>query len=417
MSSAPNSLATILATESTLSCVRTSSLMRLAAAARSRTLSSATSVAITLPPSFVNASAIARPMPCPPAVTSATLPCSLLLILSSCGAVEYGEAYFLNALRIEVLGRQPAFEVALAHRPLAVEHGKPRVIAIAALGDDMLTERALVNEPITQRRTTRPGIVRVAFPFIAAIAERLECVTRQQILSFGAERGALQGRRIHHVPDLDHPIDRNDAQQRDITDGVILRIDDRIGVRILGCGAHGDKRGKLGDIAKRPGGRDEGPDLIMSGEHRPQIGPVVGPQFLQTTVTALQGDRTGAWPGLRIRDGQPDRLAGHRMRFGCSHAEVSFFRSSLKNLFSSGLLISPAKPSNLPSRAISVATRMKACMATRASEPPTLMRRTPIPARSATVKPKAPLLRKLTGLGATALTTASICSRVLMPGA
>ena len=55
-------------------------------------------------------------------------------------------------------------------------------------------------------------------------------------------------------------------------------------------------------------------------------------------------------------------------------------------------------------------------MATRASVPPTLMRRTPISPRSLTVKPKAPLLRKLTGFGATALTIASICSRVLMPG-
>ena len=42
-------------------------------------------------------------------------------------------------------------------------------------------------------------------------------------------------------------------------------------------------------------------------------------------------------------------------------------------------------------------------MATRASVPPTLMRRTPMPARSSTVKPNAPLLRKLIGFGATAL--------------
>ena len=80
-------------------------------------------------------------------------------------------------------------------------------------------------------------------------------------------------------------------------------------------------------------------------------------------------------------------------------------------------MISPAKPSNLPSLAISVAVRMKACIATRASEPPTLIRRTPIAARSLTVKPNAPLLRKFTGFGATAFTTASICSRLLMPGA
>ena len=56
-------------------------------------------------------------------------------------------------------------------------------------------------------------------------------------------------------------------------------------------------------------------------------------------------------------------------------------------------------------------------MATRASEPPTLMRRTPIAAISLTVNPSAPPSRKFTGFGATAFTTASICSRVVMPGA
>ena len=61
--------------------------------------------------------------------------------------------------------------------------------------------------------------------------------------------------------------------------------------------------------------------------------------------------------------------------------------------------------------------RMKPPQAERASAPPTLMRRTPMPARSLTVWPNAAPLRKLTGFGATAFTTASICSRVLMPGA
>ena len=59
---------------------------------------------------------------------------------------------------------------------------------------------------------------------------------------------------------------------------------------------------------------------------------------------------------------------------------------------------------------------MKASIATRASVPPTLMRRTPMPARSLTVKPSAPLLRKLIALPPTAFTVASMCSRVLMPG-
>ena len=77
----------------------------------------------------------------------------------------------------------------------------------------------------------------------------------------------------------------------------------------------------------------------------------------------------------------------------------------------------PPKPSNLPSLAISVAVLMKAFIATRASDPPTLIRRTPMAAMSLTVKSIAHPARKFTGFGATALTTASICSRVLMPGA
>ena len=75
------------------------------------------------------------------------------------------------------------------------------------------------------------------------------------------------------------------------------------------------------------------------------------------------------------------------------------------------------KPSNEPCSAIAFAVRMKPPQAERASAPPTLMRRTPMPARSVTVWPNAAPLRKLTGFGATAFTTASICSRVLMPGA
>src|SRR6516225_10535636 len=416
MSSAPNSLATVLATASTFSCARTSSLMRLAAL-RPRTLSSATSVATTLPPSLLKASAMARPIPCPAAVTSATLPWSLLLIPSSCSGIQCSEAHALDALCIEILGVQPAFEVALAHRPFAVEHGEPCVVAITALGNHVLAESTLVDKPITQRCPPRCGIQRVAFPLVAAIAESLKHVTRQQILSFGTERRALQGRRIEHVPHFDYTVRRNDPQQREIADGAIIQVHNRIGIGILGRCSLGDEAGEFRRIGERAVGRDIGPDAIMAREHRPQIGPVLGLQFLQTTVTALQNDRSGARRGPGFFDRQPNRLARYWVRFGCGHGNPAFSRSALKNLFNSGLLMRPAKPSNLPSRAISVATWMKACMATRASEPPTLMRRTPMAARSPTVKPNAPLLRKLTGFGATDLTTASICSRVLMPGA
>src|SRR5438552_10615752 len=108
---------------------------------------------MTLPPSLPKASAMARPMPCPAAVTSATLPCSLLLILPSCG-VQSCEAEFLHAVGVEIIGLQPEFEIALAHWPLAIEHRKPRIVAIAALGDHVLAKGALVDETITQRRPT-----------------------------------------------------------------------------------------------------------------------------------------------------------------------------------------------------------------------------------------------------------------------
>jgi hypothetical protein len=111
----------------------------------------------------------------------------------------------------------------------------------------------------------------------------------------------------------------------------------------------------------------------------------------------------------RVKARRPDGLLGIH--------HLSDLRSSLKNLFSSALEMRPSKPSNLPSLAISVAVLMNACMAARASEPPTLMRRTPMAAISLTLNSIAQPARKFTGFGATALTTASICSRVLMPGA
>ena len=63
------------------------------------------------------------------------------------------------------------------------------------------------------------------------------------------------------------------------------------------------------------------------------------------------------------------------------------------------------------------AARMKPPQAARASAPPTLMRRTPSAATSCSVNADVEPISRLTGLGATAATTASICSRVWMPGA
>src|ERR1700754_1363998 len=80
-SSAPYSAAICLARASTDAVERASSFKRFALLLPSSLLSS-TSVAITLEPSAANASAIARPIPCPAAVTNATLPCRRCVIRS-----------------------------------------------------------------------------------------------------------------------------------------------------------------------------------------------------------------------------------------------------------------------------------------------------------------------------------------------
>ena len=59
---------------------------------------------------------------------------------------------------------------------------------------------------------------------------------------------------------------------------------------------------------------------------------------------------------------------------------------------------------------------MKPFQAARASAPPVLTRRTPRAASSATVRPGPPI-STFTGFGATASTTALICSGVFSPGA
>src|SRR3989304_1345824 len=75
-----------------------------------------------------------------------------------------------------------------------------------------------------------------------------------------------------------------------------------------------------------------------------------------------------------------------------------------------------ASPAKVPCSAISVAAWTNAPQATRASPPPTLIRRTPRSARAATVVKSLPT-RALTGFGATELTAAAISSRVPRGGA
>jgi hypothetical protein len=81
------------------------------------------------------------------------------------------------------------------------------------------------------------------------------------------------------VPDFDDPHLRHDAQQRHIADGAIGRVDDRVRIGVLGRRALGKERRKRSRVVERSVAGNVGPQLVMSGECRPQIGGVPGVSF------------------------------------------------------------------------------------------------------------------------------------------
>src|SRR5437016_2100576 len=278
----------------------------------------------------------------------------------------------------------------------------------------MLPKGTLVDEGVAPPRPPRGCVERVALPFIAAVAQRLERVAREQILRLGAERRALQRRRIYDVTNLDHPHGGANLHQGRDAERVTAAINDCIGVGIFEEQPAVEPFAKSRLVGKRSVGREISPDVVMAGIGAPQTGPVARGELFDSTVAALERHRPGTLCRRRI-DRQSDRLSGNRMRLG--GARHRFFASSLKKPLSSALAMVPAKLSNLPAVAMSRAARMTAVQPTRASVPPRLMRRTPSEARSFTVRSIALDIRKFTGFGATAFTTAAICSRVLIPGA
>src|SRR5262245_7164562 len=327
--------------------------------------------------------------------------------------VQLAQAYPLPSLCVEIPRREPALEGSLARRPFAVEDGVIRRVAAAALGDHVLPERAFVNEAVAQGGPARRCVEHIALPFVAPVAERLEGVAREQVLRLGTERRALQRRRIEDVADLDHAHGRADLHQRRDADGLAGPLDDRIGIGIVELHAAGEPFGEGGEVRERAIGH-VGPDVVVALDGLPQARVVTLSQPFDVPMATLEHDRGGA---LRRRgvDRRADRLPGDGMRLG--RARHRFFASSRKKPLSSALAMEPARLSNFPAVAMSRAARTTAVQATRASVPPRLMRRTPSEARSFTVSSVALDIRKFTGFGATAFTTAAICSRVLMPGA
>ena len=118
-------------------------------------------------------------------------PVMRMCIASPCGSY-CAELCLLPPIPIEILRREPALERGFARRPFAVEHGEPGGVAAAALDDHVLAEQALIGEAEALRRPLRRGVERIAFPFVAPIAERFEGVAGDQVLRLGGERRALR---------------------------------------------------------------------------------------------------------------------------------------------------------------------------------------------------------------------------------
>ena len=98
----------------------------------------------------------------------------------------------LGAVGVEILRRKPAFERGLSRRPVGGQHGEPGGVAAARLDDHVVAKDAFEAKAEAQRGAARRGVERIAFPLVAAIAERLEGVAGQQILRLGGERRALE---------------------------------------------------------------------------------------------------------------------------------------------------------------------------------------------------------------------------------
>src|SRR4051812_14102139 len=360
-----------------------------------------TSVAITFAPSATNASAIARPIPCPAAVTSATLPLSLpaniRLLLRG---VECRKSFDLPAVFIEVLRREPALESGLSRRPFRIDDRIPGGVTVLALHHLVLPEQALVLEAEAQRRALGRLVAIVALPLVAPVAERKSEVA-DQIHRLGRGAGALKRGRIGDPSDLEHTMRGADLHHPHVP--LCLAVDDHgEGADVLVLHHGREQRLVFGALLRRMR-RQISPGVISARQRGPELAAVLAYiKWLQPTVAALQ--HLALWERPR----RPVNENAHALRAGLSLVKMPL---------SSAPEAASLKPVNVPSPAISFAIRMKPPQAERASAPPTLMRRTPMLARSATEWPNAPPFRKFTGFGAAAFTTASICSRVLMPGA
>src|SRR5437764_6631096 len=93
--------------------------------------------------------------------------------LSACRD-EFSERPLLDALAVEVLGRQPRLEPGADRRPLVVGDRVPGGVAVATLDHHVVAEDALEAEPEALGGASRGRVQRIALPFEPAVAELVE---------------------------------------------------------------------------------------------------------------------------------------------------------------------------------------------------------------------------------------------------
>src|SRR3954453_14124027 len=246
------------------SCVERTSRGRRSAPLRPSSFAGSRSVAQTAAPSRRKVSAMARPIPCPAAVTTAVLACKRSPIapsLTLVGAImdragpesnRPVERRPLPPGGVEVRRVEPALERLFARRPFAVEHRKPSRVAVLAFDDHVLAEHAFRGESEAQRRALRGLVAVVALPLEATVAEVVEDVARQEIDRLGRPARAGGARAELDVPVLDRAVRRVDPHKREpalgAARGGVDRGEEQRGV---GCGTHGEPALECGPVRER----------------------------------------------------------------------------------------------------------------------------------------------------------------------
>src|SRR5687767_12851810 len=89
------------------------------------------------------------------------------------GCRQSAKALLLLAVRIEIAGIEPGLISGFQRLPFVVDHREPRGVAVASFVDSGLPEHAFEAEAEARRRLARRLVQRIAFPFVAAVAELL----------------------------------------------------------------------------------------------------------------------------------------------------------------------------------------------------------------------------------------------------